>query len=70
VEPISADGHWNQVTAVYAKFGDLAHANGYHRVAVIDDRHTAPEDEVGKLLLQVSDVVQSSRRQEWVEAVT
>jgi hypothetical protein len=22
IEPIPADGHWNQVTAVYAKFGD------------------------------------------------
>jgi len=70
IEPITAEGHWNQVTAVYAKFGDLSQANGYRTVTVIDDRTAAPDDDTGKLLLQVSDVVQWSRRQEWMEAVT
>jgi hypothetical protein len=66
-EPIT--GHWNQVAATYATFGDLGQANGYHRYSVIDDRHDAPEGDVEALLIQVSDVLTWTKHETWLESV-
>lgn len=64
LEPIQ--GHWNQVSSVYAKFGDLSRANGYKLVSLLDDRSGALDDELARLLVQVSAVVQWTRRDEWL----
>jgi hypothetical protein len=64
VEPIS--GHWNQVASVYAKFGDLSRANGYRFFSLLDDREGDVEEELARMLVQVSDVVQWTRREEWI----
>jgi len=66
VEPVR--GHWNQVTAAYAKLGDLKNANGYRLYSLLDDREGADEDVAG-LLAQVSNVVEWSRRGEWLDAI-
>jgi hypothetical protein len=67
VEPVT--GHWNQVTATYAKLGDLQHANGFRLYALLDDRHEPPDEDVEGLLVQVSRVVTWSRRDEWISSV-
>ncbi len=67
LEPIT--GHWNQVTATYAKFGDLRGADGFHLYALLDDRQQGPDEDVARLLVQVSDVVQWSRRDDWLSGV-
>lgn len=67
LEPVT--GHWNQVTATYAKLGDLMNANGFKLYSLLDDRQSPPDEDVSGLLVQVSRVVQWSRREEWVEGV-
>ena len=68
VEPI--EGHWNRVTAAYAEFGDLQSANGYRLYSLLDDRKETPHDDVSRLLAQVSDVVEWSRREEWLGSLS
>jgi hypothetical protein len=68
LEPII--GNWNQVYAVYAKFGDLSRANGYALYSLLDDREGKPDDETARMLVQVSDVVEWSRRADWVGRLT
>ncbi len=66
IEPISAQGHWNQVSTVYAKFGDLGQANGYRLFSVVDDRSGPLATDLTNLLVQVSKVVRWSARQDWL----
>ncbi len=66
MEPIGAEGHWNQVTSVYARLGDLSSANGYRMYSLLDDRTGPVDEEIAKLLLQVSRVVEWSQREEWL----
>jgi hypothetical protein len=63
-EPI--EGHWNQVASVYAKFGDLSRANGFQLFTLLDDRKATADEELAKMLVQVSSVVSWSRRDEWM----
>ena len=67
IEPVT--GHWNQVTSVFARLADLSGANGYRLYSLLDDREGKPEDDVPGLLVQVSSVVQWSRRDEWMQSV-
>jgi hypothetical protein len=67
IEPV--EGHWNQVTSVFARLADLHGANGYRLYSLLDDRDEAPEPDVPGLLVQVSRVVQWSRRDEWMPSV-
>jgi len=67
IEPVG--GHWNQVTSVFARLADLRGANGYRLLSLLDDREAKPEDDVPGLLVQVSNVVQWSRRDEWMRSV-
>lgn len=69
LEPLSAEGHWNQVSTIYAKFGDLRQANGYRSFSLIDDREGQLREDLANLLVQVSAVIQWSRREEWVETL-
>lgn len=68
LEPIQ--GHWNQVSSVYTKFGDLSRANGYRLLSLLDDRSGSLDDELARMLVQVSDVVQWTRRDEWLRNVS
>jgi hypothetical protein len=68
LEPLGAD-HWNKVYAVYAKFGDIHATNGFRLLSVFDDREQLPNEEQQRLLTQVSDVVQWSRRENWLKAL-
>ncbi len=68
-EPVGGAGYWNQVSTVYAKFGDLARSNGYRLFSLVDDREERLENDLANLLVQVSDVVQWSRRDEWLAHV-
>lgn len=70
LEPIEAPVHYNQVSSVYTKFGDLSRANGYRRLALVDDRRVALSDDLAAILVQVSDLVQWTRRDEWVPHLT
>jgi hypothetical protein len=67
IEPVA--GHWNQVTAVYAKLGDVGRANGYRLYSLLDDREARPSEDVANMLVQVSAVVQWSRRDEWLDTI-
>jgi len=67
LEPIAASAHYNRISAVYAKFGDLGQVNGYRRLALVDDRGDALSDEYAAMLVQVSEVVRWSRRDEWID---
>lgn len=67
LEPVS--GHWNQVTATYAKFGDLMHPNGFKLFSLLDVRQAPPDEDVEGLLVQVSRVIAWSRRDEWLDSV-
>jgi hypothetical protein len=69
VEPIHAPAHYNQIASVYTKFGDLSHANGYRRLALVDDRGDGLSDDLAAMLVQVSDVVDWTRREQWLEAL-
>lgn len=69
LEPIEAAAHYNRISSVYAKFGDLSHANGYRRWSLIDDRHDTLSDDLAAMLIQVSDVIRWSRRDEWIDRV-
>jgi hypothetical protein len=69
VEPIGTEVAWNRATYVYAEFGDLRQANSYRLLAVLDDRSGAPAEEVTRLLSQVGDVAQWSRREAWLRRV-
>jgi hypothetical protein len=68
LEPIQ--GHWNQVSSVYAKFGDLSRSNGYRLLSLLDDRSGEVDEELARMLVQVSDVVQWTRRDEWLGNVS
>jgi hypothetical protein len=70
LEPISASGHANQINSVYAKFGDLSRANGYRRLSLVDDRHGRLSDDLAGMLVQVSDVVGWTRRDEWIDLLS
>lgn len=67
IEPVA--GHWNQVTSVFARLADLGGANGYKLFSLLDDRAGKPEEDVPGLLVQVSNVVQWTRRDEWFSSV-
>jgi hypothetical protein len=67
VEPVG--GHWNQVTATYAKFGDLLNTNGFRLYSLLDDRSSPPDEDVSGLLVQVSRVIEWTRRDEWLESI-
>jgi hypothetical protein len=67
LEPIEAAAHFNVITSVYTKFGDLARANGYRGISLVDDRRATLSDDLAGILVQVSDVVRWTRRQEWLE---
>ncbi|MEA2188833.1 MAG: hypothetical protein QOK16_3844 [Solirubrobacteraceae bacterium] len=66
VEPIAGDD-WNQATAAFVKFSDIANVNGNQMLAVIDDRAGPPEDDVFNLLsgANKTGVVRWTRRDEW-----
>lgn len=70
IEPVRAAGNWNQVSAVYAKFGDLTRANGFKPFALIDDREHEPSPDIANMLTQVGDVIEWSRRDEWSALLT
>jgi hypothetical protein len=67
LEPIEAPGHYNQISSVYTKFGDLSRADGYRRLSLIDDRHRTLSEDLAAILVQVSDVVRWTRRTEWLQ---
>jgi hypothetical protein len=66
VEPISPEVAWVRAASVYAEFGDLAQANGYRLLAVVDDRAGEASEKVVRLLNQVGDVANFSRREGWL----
>jgi hypothetical protein len=66
LEPVEGSGNWNQVSSVYAKFGDLSLVNGYSRLSVVDDRSESLADDVINLLVQVSEVVEWTARERWL----
>jgi hypothetical protein len=66
VEPIGPMGNWNQISSVYTKFGDLSHANGFKLYSLVDDRDGHLEYDLANMLVQVSSVVQWSRREQWL----
>jgi hypothetical protein len=68
LEPIT--GHWNQVYAVYSKFGDISRVNGYSLYSLVDDRQGDPDAEMQRMLIQVSDVIAWSRREDWLARLT
>ncbi len=70
LEPIGYAGNWNQVSTVYAKFGDLSHANGYKRYSLVDDREGRLDEGLARMLVQVSDLVEWSRRDAWLDSVS
>ena len=65
IEPVS--DHWNRVSAAYTRLGDLNNSNGYHLYSLLDDRGGKPNEDVADLLQQVSNVIEWSRRDEWLE---
>ena len=69
VEPISAKTAWIRAAAVYAEFGDLSQANGYNLLAVLDDRESGSSEQTRRLLTQVGDVVEWTRRDAWLKTV-
>jgi hypothetical protein len=69
MEPVSSQGHWNQVSTVYAKFGDLSQANDYRLFSVVDDRAAPLAPDLTNMLVQVSKVVQWSERDVWVPSI-
>jgi hypothetical protein len=68
LEPVA--DHWNAVATTYAKFGDLQNQNGFQLYSLLDDRRKGPDEDLVNLLVQVSSVVQWSRRDDWLEAVS
>ncbi|MDP8908027.1 MAG: DUF1828 domain-containing protein [Chloroflexota bacterium] len=66
LEPVSGQGNWSQVAAIYTKFGDLEHANGYKRLAVVDDRDETLPDDFKNMLVQVGAVVDWTLRERWL----
>ena len=69
IEPVASEAMWTRAAAVYAQFGDLMHANGYGRVALIDDRGEAAKEDAQNLLQQVSSLVYWTSREPWLERV-
>jgi hypothetical protein len=65
LEPVGAEGRWNQVATTYAKLGDLADSNGFGLFAILDDRGQEPKPDVVNMLIQVSQVVYWTRHEEW-----
>jgi len=70
VEPIDAEGHYSQITSVYAKFGDLAKKNGNRPISIINDRYARLDDGLAAMLLQVSEVVDWTQRGEWLAGLS
>ncbi|UUY05483.1 hypothetical protein LRS13_08185 [Svornostia abyssi] len=69
IEPITADRAWNKAAAVYVQFGDLARANGYQLVSVLDNRDGHVAEDVEELLGQVSFVAEWTRFSEWSRTI-
>jgi hypothetical protein len=70
LEPIGGEGHFSQISAVYTKFGDLSHADGYRRVSLVDDRSRTLRPDLAGMLVQVSEVVTWTHRADWLERLT
>jgi hypothetical protein len=66
LEPVTPDAHWNLISTIYAKFGDLRNANGYHLMSVVDDREGRLPTDIENLLVQVGSVVEWSQRDLWL----
>jgi hypothetical protein len=66
LEPVGGAGNWNQISTVYAKFGDLSRVNGFQFYSVVDDREGRLRDDLANLLMQFSDLVDWTRRDEWL----
>lgn len=69
IEPVGGEKPWNVASAVYVEFGDLAGANGYQLIAVIDDRVEAPNEDVERLLRQVGLVARWSQADQWLDGL-
>lgn len=69
VEPLSPEAGWNRAASVYTEFGDVGRVNGFHLLAVVDDREASPSDQVWNLLLQVGEVLRWSQRDPWLAKV-
>ncbi|HYP54682.1 MAG TPA: hypothetical protein VEQ41_00050 [Solirubrobacterales bacterium] len=68
IEPIGQEANWNRVNATYAKFGDLAQANGFQLYSLLDDRQGSPEQEIESMLVQVSDVLTWTQHDQWLRS--
>jgi hypothetical protein len=66
IEPLLPASPFGSVSLTYAKFGDIAQANGYARYAVIDDRSGEPTADIVRLLGQVGQVVEWTEREPWL----
>lgn len=69
IEPVGGDKAWNIASAVYVEFGDLAGMNGYQLIAVVDDRESAPSEDVERLLRQVGIVARWSQADQWLDGL-
>lgn len=69
LEPFAADSPWIRATSIYAEFGDLAQANGYRMVAILDDR-SGEIPQVTKLLSQVGDIAYWTKHDQWVRTLS
>jgi hypothetical protein len=75
LEPVNTPGHYNQISSVYMKFGDIAHADGdngrtHRRLSLVDDRGGSLSRDLASLLVQVSSLVAWTRRDEWIDVLT
>jgi hypothetical protein len=66
MEPVAPHAHWNLISTVYTKFGDLRTANGYHLMSVVDDREGRLPTDIENMLVQVGSVVDWSQRDAWL----
>ncbi len=69
IEPVGGERAWNVASAVYVEFGDLAGVNGYHLIAVVDDRANEPGEDVERLLRQVGVVARWSQADQWLDGL-
>lgn len=69
IEPVGGEKAWNVASAVYVEFGDLAGVNGYQLIAVVDDRGSAPNEDVERLLRQVGMVARWSQADQWLDGL-
>jgi hypothetical protein len=66
MEPVTSHAHWNLISTIYAKFGDLRNVNGYRLMSVVDDREGRLPNDIENLLVQVGSVVDWSQRDAWM----